>query len=244
MGKRKKLALLGVTAAMLFLVGCSDKAQSIKALEKQVESLTAENSDLRAVNAGMSVTETLLESSLQAIEGSVVPEFLTIDNQIVFPNKLNLPESKDDVNNSKIQVGSMFTFIPSNNWMTKVEGSTLHFTHSSKIWGKIKAVNFDYKAPEEAQFRSILQSFFKNFPATNVTYRKAYMGTWQSGLIAKAEITVDKKPHVINIGFAISGKHAVLFMFDFEDNKTGVQQELIDLLISSGTDGASSIKLE
>lgn len=234
--------LMGLSSILL-LAGCSEEAKTMNQLEEEVLALTEENATLSAQASGMAVTEESTETSLRTIEGSAIPEFTTIDGKIKFPNSLNVPLSVDDVNNSNVTVGSMFHFTPSTNWLMQMDGATLHFTHPSKVWGDIKAIGVDEGVLEE-DMQPILQSFFTDFPTTSIKYRKIYMDETVNGMLARAEITVDKKPHVVNVGFVTRGEYGVLFLFDYEDNKTGVQQELVDLLLSSGSYGDTRIKLE
>lgn len=242
----KKLALAGVlTGVLLNTTGCEylELRSEIKQLNKTIENLQAQNKTLKEQIEGLTVTEVAMETSLYAVEGETVPSFHTIDGQIKFPNKLQIPYSKEDINNSNIMVGSMFKYTPSDNWLVRLKGATLEVSHPSRIWGTIKAVSVDEPVPEP-QMKPLLQGFFKGFPATTIEYRKIFMEDQVVGLIAKAKIPVNKKEHVVNVGFMTRGEYGQLFLFDYEDNKTGVQQELIDLLISSGTFADSKVKLE
>lgn len=187
-----------------------------------------------------------METSLQRIVGSDVPVFKRIDGILKFPNKLQIPNSSDDVNNSRIQVGSYFTYTPSDNWAVRVRGTILDMSHAQKIWGSIKAVQVDDSSSSDGQTdpKTIIQDFFKGFPATTIKYRKLFMDEYSVGLLGNATITVDNKKYKLTVGYLTRGEAGQLYLFGYEDNKSGVQQELIDLLIGSGVYGDSKIKIE
>lgn len=246
--KSKLVLILCVSVLCSALSGCSaatvlEKNKEIEQKDEQINNLQDEIAQLRVDIKNLSVTEVSPETSLKEVEGTEVPVFETIDGKIKFPNTLQLPNSKFDVNNSYVMVGSRFRFNPSNNWLMRLKGTSLEFSHPSKLWGTIKAVSITEPMPFESM-QPLLQNFFNGFPATTITYRKVFIEDAISGLIAKANLTVDGKPHVVNVGFVQRGEFAVLILFDFEDDNSGVQQELIDLLISSGTFGESKLKLE
>lgn len=240
----KKFTLIGVaTVALMASSGCTDSGKKIKGLESQIETLQTQNQRLQDEKNSMQVTEEVIESSLRIIEGSTVPEFQTIEGKIKFPNSIKVPDSNGDVNKSNIMVGSMYRFAPSTNWQVRMNGANLSLAHPSKVWGEIKAITVKEYIPED-NMKSVVQPFFTNFPATNIKYRKIFMDDRAVGLLARADITVDKKPHVVNVGFLTRGEYGLIFLFDYEDNNTGVQQELVDVLISSGFVGDTPIRLE
>ena len=65
-----------------------------------------------------------------------------------------------------------------------------------------------------------------------------------SGLFAQADIVIDGKNNSLMVGFVNRGESAVLMMFLYEDNDTGVQKGLVDSFIRSGSFGDSRIRLE
>lgn len=242
MSKKWFVVFLTLVICSSFLVGCEGKKE-IENLRKTVTALEEENKQLKEKLAGMNISEVIPESSLREVEGSTVPEFQTIDGKIKFPNKLEVSNSKDDVNNSYVRVGSVFNFYPSNNWIIKLDGSTLELSHPSKVWGRVKAISVEESVPEE-NMRGLLQKFYNKFPATTVSYRKVFMDDRVVGMLSRAEIKVDKKPYIINVGFAVRGDYGVLFLFAYEKGESTVQQELVDLFISSGTYSDAKISLE
>jgi hypothetical protein len=245
MGVKSRLIGLSSAAVILTAVlsGCGDQSDTIKSLEAQNEALQSQINVLSTQADNMTVTEVTPDSSLYIVEGSGVPTFQTIDKMLKFPNKLTIDDSKDDVNNSNVRVGSMFQYTPSNNWQMKLDGATLNVGHPSSIWGSIKAITVADRVPE-ANMQAMLQGFFKGFPKTTISYRKVFIDDSVVGMIAKAEITVDKKPYIVNAGFMTRGDYGQLMLFSYKNTNAGVQQELVDLLISSGTFGSSKVKLE
>jgi hypothetical protein len=243
--KRSLSVALSIIMLGVILSGCGNKDNSaeVKELKGQIEGLTAQNTALQSQLSGMAVTEVTPETSLKTIEGSDIPTFGTIDGKINFPNKLMLPNSKDDINNSNIMVGSRFKYTPSSNWLTKMNGATLDLTHPAKIWGSIRSVAVKEVITEVAM-QPLLKTFFSGFPATTITYRKIFMSDRVSGMLATANMVVDKKPYVTTVGFLTRGEIGQLYIFTYEDNKSGVQQELIDLLIGTATNGETKISIE
>ena len=276
--------------------------KEIKGLEATIASLNDEIINLNAAVKDTTVTEVLPQSSLQVVDGKIVPEFFLINDKLVLPNKFELPMSYDDVSNSNVMVGSRFKFVPSDNWITKMSGSALHLSHPSKIWGTIKGVSIKERLAV-GQYQPMLQQFFTGFPATTITYRNIFIEDSQAGMVATApikvketikkevypeeeqeveetskevETTVEKdakvetdvantepvkaedvkkvepviveetieKDMVLVVGFAQRGETATTFLFAYEDDKSTVQKELIDLLIRSGSFGDSRLKLD
>lgn len=243
----KKVFAVGLLMLLIgALSGCDliNQKKQIDGLQAQVQGLQNSNKTLQTQKENLTVTEQPIESSLQNVEGKTAPQFKTIDGVIKFPNKLTIQDAVEDINNSFIRVGSKFQFTPSDNWLVKMRGSEMDLVHPSLIWGSIKAIAVGDDSVQEQDMQNIVKRFFNGFPATNITYRKVFMDDRVVGMIAKATITVDNKPNVVNVGFIVRGENGVLLLFNYQDNKSGVQQELIDLLISSGKYGDYSVKLE
>lgn len=236
---------LALIISATLLSGCGDAAQKaeIKELKTTVEALEQENLSLQEYLDGMSITEVRGDSSLQVVDGKTVPEFVTIEGKLKLPNRLKLPNASDDANNSNILVGSQFKYTPSSNWLVKMNGATLELTHPSKIWGTVKAVKV-LESVLEPEMQGILQSFFSGYPTTTISYRKVFMDDRVVGMIADAEITVDSKPYMLNVGFVTRGEFGQLYLFTYEITEQAVQQELIDLLVNSGRYGDSKIAIE
>lgn len=251
MKRLSKYSLIFVLiSVMLVLTSCGDKTKEIneykaqiEALEGQVESLQNIKASLEQQMQDLTIQEVVPESSLRKVEGTRVPVFETIDGVIKFPNALILPDSKDDVNNSNIRVGSRYTVAPSSNWMLSLNGVTLNASHPSKIWGSVKAVTTK-EAVLEAEMQPILQSFFDGFPATTISYRKIFIEDRVTGMLASAPLVIDGKDYTINVGFSSRGENAILMLFAYEHENVGVQQELVDLLIRSMRFNESNLKLE
>lgn len=248
-GIYKKLLVVTMIAGLTVpIVGCGDKTVSkqrkeIKSLESVVEKQKAEIQQLKNDIKGLGITEHDVDSSLKIVEGSKVPVFETIEGKIVFPTKLEMPNASESVNNSYVLVGDKYKFTPSNNWVMRLKGSTLEVNHPSKAWGNMKAIKI-VEPVALPTLKTMLQAFFKGFPSTTITYREVFIDGKNAGLIAKAPIKVDEKPYYVNVGVIQKGEYAMLLLFASEDDGTGVQQEFIDLLLSSGYYGDYKISLE
>lgn len=232
-----------IVSLLLSACGSKEKDKIIEDLRSQVQELQEENEDLQARLDSMTIMEVSPETSLREVETSDVPVFEKIDGKIVFPNKLELPDSADDVNDSFIRVGSRFTLVPSNNWQMVLTGTNLELSHPMKIWGRVKAVAVKEPVPEK-DMQGLLQKFFKGFPSTTVSYRKLFMDERVTGMLASADIKVDNKPYNLNVGFVTRGENGLLFLFTYEITDKGVQQELIDLLLGTVRYGDVYLKLQ
>lgn len=230
--KLRTKVLSTVLLGSIILAGCGNEDKEIEALNAQIKSLTNQNSILAQERDSMAVTEVAPTTSLQTIEGSNIKEFKTLDGALKFPIKLTLPESYDDANKSFIRVGSRFSMEPSENWMMKMNGTKFDFTHPSNIKGSVIGVKIQSPVSPD-MMQPLLKAFFTGYPKTTIGYRSLYIDETLSGMIANAKIVVDKKDHYVTVGFVSRGENSLLMLFDYEDDKSGVQQELIDLLISS-----------
>lgn len=245
---KKLLVVVGLTLTTTTLSGCSigtwfNQSKQISQYEAQIENQSNQIKTLQSQLDNLQITEVTPETSLKQIEGAEVPTFETIDGALKFPNAIQVPNSGEDINNSNVMVGSMFRFVPSNNWVMRMRGTTLEFSHPTKVWGSIKSVSITDPMPAN-DMQPVLQGFFNTWPKTTIRYRKVFIEDNVAGMIASADLTINDKPSVVNVGFIQRGDYAVLVLFQFEKQEGGVQQELVDLLLSSGTFADSKIKLE
>lgn len=191
--------------------------------------------------------QTASNSSLTEIAGSGAIEFNTIEDMIKFPTPLTVPMASADSNATTIRIGSNFFITPSDNWFVRLNGTTANFQHPSKIWGKVKTIRVNYPDDEYPTVNDIkrqVDKFYTKFKSTDITYRRVFFGGQAKGVLSKAKITVDKKTHYLNVGYFLKGDYAVLIMFDYEENNTGVQQELIESLLNTINSGGNDLRLE
>lgn len=247
------LFVAGVATGMYFLITGKndtrvlDLRAEVESLNQRIVGYETEISELKSAVNDTTVKEVVPGSSLQYVEASKVPQFVTIDSQIIFPNKLELPSISTDVNNSMVRVGSLFNFSPSENWQFKLKGTTLECVHPANIWGTLTSYS-QRERLELAAFKDFLQGFYTGWPATTITYRNIYVGDSLCGMLSKADIEVTDngttKTMTINVGFIQLGDYALQFIFANDKTDTAVQQELIDLFLTSGTIGNNTFKLE
>lgn len=239
---KKRYAMLGgIVLSLVLLTGCGGK----KELEAQIASLQSINADLES-RLGTNQTITY-NSSLINIEGSGEKEYVTIDNMIKFPNDMGVIYTEDDVASSYLRIGSIFNYSPSNNWDVQIEGSEAKFSHPQKVWGSIKSIKVENTATEDPLAPEVLEginNFFRDQPITNRKDRRIYMGENHRGYLASGKMVVDKKNYVVNVGGVIYGEYGSLYLFVYEDNQSGIQQELIDLLIGSGRYADTQVLLQ
>lgn len=242
----KRVGVIATLTGVLFsTTGCEylDLKKEIKDKDAKIVALGQEVQNVQAQKDALTITEESLATSLQVLDETGIPEFVTIDKKLNFPQALKLDKSVEDVNDSAIQVGSGFRFLPSENWVSKLVGTELKMNHPAKIVGSMKAVAIN-EMYDESYMKALLQYFFSGYPKTTIKYRKVFMDDMVSGMVARAAVKVDKKPHVFNVGFVMRAESAIIFIFDYEDNKSGVQQELVDLLLQTGAYGDAKVKIE
>jgi hypothetical protein len=141
-------------------------------------------------------------------------------------------------------LGSKFKFIPSNNWIIKMQGSTMYMSHPSKIQGVLRSVSISEVIRDEAYLKQLVQDFFVGFPSTTITYRKIFLGDRVAGMQGKAKIVVDDVDHQVIVGFFQRNEYAVTYIYLYEEDNSAVQDELIDLFINSGSYGDNKVILE
>lgn len=241
--RKSKWLLTTLLVSSLVLSACGGKKE--EELKAQIESLQRINAELESKIA--QGQEKSYASSLITVEGSGTQEYVTIDNLIKFPRDVGVKDTEDDVANSLLRVGTVFSFSPSNNWEVKINGAEAHFSHPQKVWGTVKAIKVSrnvYDNPGVQESLDGVNNFLQGQPINNTTFRRIYMADYHRGYLARGEMIVDKREYVVNVGSLVYGDYGVLFLFVYEDNKSGVQQELIDLLITSGHYGDTRIVLQ
>lgn len=249
------IALIGVGVGYYFLsTGLNDSRvvdlnNQVAMLEATIKSKDSKISELKVAVDDTTVKEVIPETSLQRVEGSEVPQLWLMDGDFIAPNKLEVPTVIADVNNSNIQIGSIFKFIPSENWLMTIKGTTVEFSHPAKIWGKVKALSHTERIALEPEMKQIIQNFFIGYPSTTITYRKIFFEDLLSGYMGRAAITVKdteagtEKEMMLNVGFAQRGDYTISFLF-VNDTESVVSQELIDLFLKSISFGESKMKIE
>lgn len=230
----------------------------------------AEVEQLKQAVADTTVKEVVPTTSLQRVEATNVPELWLIEGDFIAPNPLNIPNTKDSVNDSFVQIGQVFTLKPSDRWIFSVQGTTYELSHPNKIWGKIRALSStDGEVIKVEDGKTLVQSFFIGYPATEIKYKKMYIDETPVGTLGTAEITVrfsetgeiitadtpvaegetpkiTEKKMGVNVGYVKISDYALSFIFLHEIEGGGASQELIELLIRSCNLGINGnpIKLE
>lgn len=247
---RVSIALVAIGVLCMSLTGCDKTVQEQK---KQIESLnetiTGLNAQIEQLNQDLNdttVTESKMTTSLQKVDGKTVPEFVFVNDAIVFPNKFEIPEAKVDAAVTKISVGSKYSISPTNNWSIRMDGSEVNLNHTSKIWGTMKSLTVDDVTPykDESVLKGLLQNFFVGFPATNITYTKIYIDERFTGMLAYAPITVENKNYGVLVGCNLRSPYSMSFLFTFEDDGSGVQKELVINLLKTVRYGDSAFAFE
>lgn len=147
--------------------------------------------ELNQAIADTTVKEVVPTTSLQRVEATQVPEFWLIDGDFIAPNPLNIPNTKDSVNDSFVQIGQVFTLKPSDRWIFSVQGTTYEMSHPNNIWGKIRALSStDGEIIKVEDGKTLVQSFFIGYPATEIKYKKMFIDETAVGTLGTAEITV------------------------------------------------------
>lgn len=241
----KKICVAVLTCSLILsLTACGGDGKKVKELEATVTAQNEQIAQLQAQVASGSVTEQSIASSLQTVEGKKVPEFKFVDDTIVFPNKLQLPNSQVDAVVTQVKLGSKYSVSPSNNWLVRCDGSQVSLTHPSKIWGKISAVTLTEPVKKIEDMQSILKQFFVGFPTTNITYKQIFMDGTLTGLCADAPIVVEDQNYHVVVGFNTKSSTGIEFLFTYADDGSGVQGELVYSLLRSCEAGQTKLAFE
>lgn len=244
-----KKVLLGTLALSMLvsLTGCEEEeVVSKEEYNKVVKNLNAyKQGYAKLKNSVVKANEENVKNSLRDVTGKGNYEFETIDNLIKFPTPLTLKGSFVDVNRSSVRVGSLVTMSPSTNWVIRFNNSITYLDHPSKIHASIRTIGSDYDVkPGVPFFKSSLQRFFAKFPKGDITYRRIFVGSTVSGLMGTINVTVDKKPHVVSAIVSSYSSTGFLMVIDYEDNRQGTQQEMVDSLIQSVVVENSIVRVE
>lgn len=250
---KKMFKIIALCLAMGIMVmsmtGCDtiEKDNRIKELETELEeqklAYEQEIADLEEQFDNRTITETKVTTSLQTVNGELLPKFVTIDGNYVFPDTIDVPGATADAAKTFIQVGSRFKFTPSNNWVVKLGGSQIDLQHPAKVYGTIKALNVDDIVQIDV-INEELKSFYSQWTSTSVTYKKAFIDDSNVGMLSYATTTFNDKPTGVVNGIIQRGDAAFSFIFVYEDDYTGVQVELIESFIRSGSFGSDLITIE
>lgn len=254
----KKGILVGMATVMLtgVLAGCKDdKAEEPEGKVYTEEQYKKAVSAYNNVVNKYKVLETkykanqvdIASTSMSEVKGTGDIEFSTINQIIKFPNKLVIPQSSPDITYSSIKFGSRYSIKPSSNWVAQIDGAKLNLEHPSKIRGSIKSVRVSYDDdhyPTVKDIQKQVTKFYNGYKKVPITYRSIFYGEKVRGVLSTAQITVDKKKHVINAGYFLDGDYSVTFIIDYEENNTGTQQELVESLLTTITHNGNTLKLE
>ena len=240
---------LAMGIMVMSLTGCDtiEKDNRIKELEAELEeqklAYEQEISDLEEQFENRKITETKVTTSLQTVNGELVPKFVTIDGNYVFPDKIDVVGSTADAAKTNIQIGSRFKFTPSTNWIIKLGGSQVDLQHPAGVYGTIKALNVKDLVPMDT-INEELKSFYAQWTSTAVTYKKAFIDDKNVGMLSYATTTFNDKPTGVVNGIIQRGDCAFSFLFVYDDDYTGVQVELIESFIKTGGIGSDLITIE
>lgn len=262
------IVILAVVGVLLYFIGTGRVSSRVTELEAQVAKLEQDKIDmteernnkvaeLQQAIKDMTVTELLPTTSLQRVEATGVPELWLQEGDFIAPNPLQIPDTVDSVNDSYVQIGEKFTFRPSDRWLINSQGSTYEFSHPQHIWGKIRALTTKGEVME-ADMKPLIQSFFLGYPETTITYRKIFIDAKVVGMMGKATVEMHYTPEgatepttkdmVINVGFVQRSGYVISFIFVYDAEGGSNSQELLDLLLKSGSYGIPSqgqvLKLE
>lgn len=238
---------LVVMASTLTACGDDDKVVSQEEYNKLMKTAQQYKSAYTTLNSKMKAESSSLEArnSLVDVTGKGNYEFQTIDNLIKFPQALALKGSFVDANRTNIRVGTASTISPSNNWVMRFKGSITYFDHPSKIHMSVRSIATEYENKPTVEFyKKQIATFYSKFPKGNITYRRVFSGAEVTGVMGTINVTVDKKPHVISALVMNNGTPGLLMVVDYEDNKQGTQQELVDSIVQSTVVVDKAIRLE
>lgn len=242
MKKRLFIPMLATTAILLSACGTKELEATIIANEEYI-------AELEDTIANGVTNHAVGGSSLQVIDGTVDPVMKYVEQSFVFPTAMRVDGTTEDYNNTALQLGSSFKIVPSNNWVTKIQGVQANFSHPLGIIGTIKALNAEELYLEDlgVDYKTLSASFVQGIPTDTIRYSNLYLEDSIVGAMATADIKMElqhNKSHLVT-GLVHHGDNALTFAFvvDSGDNNN-TAMEMVRLLVSSIKKGDVSISIE
>lgn len=220
---------------ILLLTACGDDLPSAEELSAVVASQDQHITELETELEQMTID--LGGSSLKKVEGATSATFNYVDDAFVFPVAQNIEGAQEDFNNSIIRVGSTYTFAPSNNWVSRIEGVTLNLSHPLGIIGTIKALNITGVDMYGIDRKALLQDFVATLPVINTSYSNIYTLDTVTGSLATSEITIEGRTGYLMTGLVARNEKGLLFSFVVDSTDNTTAKEMVRLLLATGKEG-------
>lgn len=242
--KKKRLFIPMLLTTSILLTACNTDELEAQIAERDTYILELEETIENGVT-----NHTTGGSSIQVIDGTMSKEMKYIDQSFVFPTAMRVEGTTEDYNNTALQLGSSFKIVPSNNWISKIQGVQANFSHPLGIIGTMKALNAeDFYLDELAtDYKTLSASFVQGIPTDNIKYSNLYLEDSIVGAMATTSVKMEleRNSSFLVTGFVHHGENALSFAFlvDSGDNNN-TAMEMVRLLVSSIKKNDVSITIE
>lgn len=239
---KKVIALVMALVLTLTLVGCRDdnplKKKNKKELIELVETLVDEVEsqedrieELEEMLKGVQEEKDPSAAISEIDDGTGRLTFNSIDGKIQFPVPFEYPGSTQAPNTSSVGITATLRVVPSNNWVTVLDGTTLELEHKSGISGIMRAGQIMETYDMNGLQDEVMSVFFEELPPTTVQYNRLFLDEQWWGLEAQAPTKIDNKDAQIRCGMVGLGEQSLTYIFVYQGEKDNTKDETITSLL-------------
>jgi hypothetical protein len=243
---KRKISKGIVVTAVLMLTACGSGVTK-KELVEDIRILNEDTAWLEATLLETEQSRDVALSELKKIQGVLMePDRVRIselidgtgrtsfmlgeDGELFFPKELFLEGVTAIPNTTRIILGDDVSIVPAGNWVTNIQGTTVHYSHSNGVRGVTRIGSSETNADYETMVGS-LEHFFEDFPTATIVYSDIFISGTLRGIQARATTFVEEEPHVVHAFVISSHRVTVLGAFDFV--QSNIREEIATQLISS-----------
>jgi hypothetical protein len=236
-----------ILIVILSLTACKEESPTREELLEDVVFLSSEVAWFEATLEEVEIDLDAARDELKRVQGVLMePERVRIteladgtgrtsfmlgdDGELVFPNELYLEGVTAMPNTARIMLGADVSIIPAGSWVTNVQGTTVHYSHSNGIRGVTRVGANEFNADYDLMMGA-MENFFGDFPTASVVYSDVFISGALRGIHARASTLVEEESHVVHAFVISSHRVNVLGTFDFAQST--IREELVTQLISS-----------
>ena len=256
-GSTNKIVLILLIIAMLVCItGCKNKKDPLTKLSKdelveiingQLEDLNDKDEEIKELKDGLKgvQTENGPTSAIISIgDGKGRTTFNSVDGKIIFPKPFEYPGSTQAPNTSSVNITSTLSIIPTNNWITVLDGTTLELEHVNGTKGIIRAGQIKQAYNREELQKEVMNEFFSELPPSDVIYKKLFLNDQWWGIEGLTSTTINENKAYIRCGMLGLGEQSFVYMFLYDGEKDSGKDEIIISLLRTIKMFGQQLRLE
>lgn len=247
MKRRIAIALLSVAliGTTISLSGCGGEENELMKYSKEDLVLMVENQkgelensnnrilELEGMLKGLQIEDTKTPAISTFGDGTGRLTFNSINDKIVFPVPFQYPNATQAPNSAFIGISGSVSVKPANNWLMKLDGTTLNLNHTSGIEGRITVSNITEGIVITELQTEVFTPFFKDFPPETINYSKTFLDADWCGMQADTGTTINKEPAIIKCGMLANGSTQITYMFLYNGERDSAKDEMITSLLNT-----------